>query len=290
VRTGLPKIRHDLHGFKDLVLLYEKLRGCVFEEIEIDLGDTEWFDADMCAPFGAILYRLGALMNSVRLVNIPLDVERILSKNGFLSSYGRRKIPDTWGTTIPYRRFEVKDDRYFGEYIEAEFVTRSEMPRMSRRLVKKFRESVFEIFSNAVIHSRTEHGIFSCGQYFPKRNRLDFSVVDLGTGIRRNIKELRGLDLPAEEAIKWATSGRNTTKRGPVPGGLGLKLLLEFIKLNGGRIQIISDGGYWNADRFETSTSRLGAPFPGTIVALEINTSDTCSYALKTGPSQSDIF
>ena len=36
----------------------------------------------------------------------------------------------------------------------------------------------------------------------------------------------------------WATQGRNTTKRGPIPGGLGLKLLTEFIKLNEGRLQI----------------------------------------------------
>ena len=51
---------------------------------------------------------------------------------------------------------------------------------MSAGLIKKFRESVFEIFSNAVLHSRTKLGIFSCGQFFPNRHQLDFSVVDLG--------------------------------------------------------------------------------------------------------------
>lgn len=44
---------------------------------------------------------------------------------------------------------------------------RSEMPDMSPGLLKKFRESLFEIFSNAVLHSRTELGIYSCGQLFP---------------------------------------------------------------------------------------------------------------------------
>jgi hypothetical protein len=131
-------------------------------------------------------------MNTVKL---PNDITRILSKNGFLSHYGGDKLPDTRGTTIPYKRFEAKDDRYFASYIEDEFVLRSEMPRMSVGLLKKFRESVFEIFSNAVIHSQTKLGIFSCGQYFPKRNRLDFAVADLGIGIRRNVLDNAGLVL-----------------------------------------------------------------------------------------------
>ena len=52
-----------------------------------------------------------------------------------------------------------------------------------------------------------------------------------------------------EEAIEWATRANNTTKRGDVPGGLGLKLLCEFIDLNGGSLQIVSDGGLLEAER-----------------------------------------
>ena len=43
-----------------------------------------------------------------------------MSRNGFLSYYERGKVPDVWGTTIPYQRFDVKDDRYFASYIETE--------------------------------------------------------------------------------------------------------------------------------------------------------------------------
>ncbi len=161
---------------------------------------------------------------------------------------------------------------------------------MSSGLLKKFRESVFEIFSNAVMHSRTELGIFSCGQYFPTRHRLNFSVADLGIGFRQNVKENTGLDLTAEKAIDWATRGRNTTRQGPIPGGLGLKLLREFISLNGGRIQIVSDTGYWEQEKDHTSTARFSLPFPGTVVGIEINTSDTQSYVLSSEVSESDIF
>ena len=245
MKLTLSDIRHDQSGFQAMVQLEAKTKDCLFEAVEIDMATVTWFDADMCAAFGAILYRLGENLNTVRLTNIRQNVTNILSKNGFLSHYGREKVPDSWGTTIPYQRFDVKDDKYFADYIENELIHRGEMPAMSEGLLKKFRESIFEIFSNAVLHSRTELGIFSCGQFFPRRSRLDFSVVDLGIGIRRNIKDNTGLDLASEDAIAWATKGHNTTKRGRVPGGLGLKLLGEFIDLNGGCIQIVSDAGYW---------------------------------------------
>ena len=290
MKVALPLIQHDQGGFEALVSLYAQMKDCFFENIEIDMTATVWFDADMCAALGAILYRLGDNVNTVRLTNIHSDVERILSKNGFLSNYGRKRVPDTWGSTIPYQRFDVKDDRYFGGYIEAELVHRTEMPRMSSGLLKRFRESVFEIFSNAVIHSQTRLGIFSCGQYFPKRHWLDFSVADLGIGIRQNVKDNMGLDLGPEQAIVWAAQGRNTTKRGAIPGGLGLKLLREFIDLNGGCIQIASDAGYWRQEEDRTFVAQLSHPFPGTVVSIEIDTSDTQSYVLSSELSESDIF
>ena len=290
VKIRLPEIRHNQDGFEALVQLRAKTKDCMFDDIEVDMSWTTWFDADMCAPFGAILYRLSDRVNTVKLENVPTSVNRILSKNSFLSHYGGNKLPDTWGTTIPYHRFEAKDDRYFASYIEEEFIRRSEMPKMSVGLAKKFRESVFEIFSNAVIHSQTKLGIFSCGQYFPKRNRLDFAVADLGIGIRQNVLRNAGLDLRADRAISWATEERNTTKKGKIPGGLGLKLLREFITLNRGRIQIVSDSGYWALEDGEVVTTELKHRFPGTVVSIEIDTADKRSYKLSSEISEEDIF
>src|SRR6266850_5720757 len=124
MRTRLPSIRHDKAGFEALTHLNAEMSECYLDEIAIDMAQTDWFDADMCAAFGAVLYRLGDRLNNIGLENIKPEVSRILSKNGFLSNYGRHKIPDTWGTTIPYKRFDVKDDRYFAGYIEGELVHR----------------------------------------------------------------------------------------------------------------------------------------------------------------------
>jgi hypothetical protein len=290
LKVTLPPIHHGRTGFGALVRLYAQTETCSFEDVEIDMAAVSWFDADMCAALGAILYHLSHSANTIRLTNIRANVEMVLSKNGFLSNYGRKRAPDTWGTTIPYQRFDVKDDRYFARYVETELIHRPEMPGMSPGLVKRVRESVFEIFSNSVIHSQTKLGIFSCGQYFPRRHRLDFSVADLGVGIRKNVMEHTGLDLAAEQAIVWATQGRNTTKRGKIPGGLGLKLLGEFINLNGGWLRIVSDAGCWKLEKGRTSITRLDYPFPGTVVSLEIDTSDTQSHVLAAELLESDIF
>jgi hypothetical protein len=244
----------------------------------------------MCAAFGAILYSLGENLNRVNLIHVPQDIETILSQNGFLSHYGGIQISDHWRTTIPYQRFDVKDDHYFARYIETEFIHRPEIPKMSPGLLKKFRESIFEIFSNAVLHSDTELGIFSCGQFFPHQNQLGFTVADLGVGIRQNIEDYAGLKLSPEEAIIWATEGFNTTKRGNVPGGLGLKILCEFIDLNGGSIQIVSDAGYWQRKKEKIVTKSLNYPFPGTVVSVEINTADTKVYYLASELNTEDIF
>lgn len=290
MKVALREIRHSKEGFAVLARLHAQTEHCFFNEVEIDMRSTTWFDADMCAALGAVLYRLGDQLNTVELTHICPQVERILSRNGFLCHYGRTRMPDNWGTTISYQRFDVEDDRYFSGYIENEFIHRQEIPDMSRGLLKKFRESLFEIFSNAVLHSRTQLGIFSCGQYFPAKDRLAFSVADLGVGMRQNVLGHLGTELPPEAAIEWATRENNTTKRQNIPGGLGLKLLREFIDLNQGCLQIVSDAGYWRRRSQRTSVMRLDHPFPGTVVSVEINTADKRSYALSSELTTDDIF
>ncbi len=290
MKFALPQIRHDYKSFETLVCLYEQTKEHVLDSVLIDMKATRWFDADMCAAFGAILYSLGNRLNEVNLIQIPQKVETILSKNGFLSHYGREKIPDRWGTTIPYRRFDVQDDHYFADYIEDELIHRSEIPEMSHSLLKKFRESIFEIFSNAVLHSHTKLGIFSCGQFFPNRNRLDFTVADLGVTMLENIKNYTGTELSPEEAIIWATQEGHTTKGDNLPGGLGLKILYDFIHLNGGCLQIVSDAGYWQLKDSRVITKPLTYSFPGTVASIEINTADTAAYVLVSELKAEDIF
>ena len=278
--TFPTSIRHDPAGFAELARFYAETRHCILDDIEIDMHRTSWFDADMCAVLGAIFYRLSDDLNSIEWVDLDPKVESALSRNGFISRYGREALPDHWGTTIPYQHFNVEDDRSFTEYIERGVLQRAEMPSMSPGLLKKLWESLHEIFNNAATHSRTKLGVFSCGQFYPKRNHLDFTVADLGIGIRENVNADPQRDMTAAEAISWAVQANNTTRTGEIPGGLGLALLCKFIGLNDGRIQIVSDNGYWEKKGRKINSLTLDYSLPGTIVSIEINTADTKSYRL----------
>jgi len=225
----------------------------------------------------------------VEFTSLDGGVKRILAKNSFLVDFGINVEADLNHTTMQYNRFEPEEEKIFPAYIEKHFQGKG-IPKMSEALTSRFREGILELFSNSVLHSETKFGIYVCGQYFPTRKRLDFSIADMGVGIRYNVKTKKGLDLEAHNAIAWAMEGNNTTKTGSIPGGLGLKLIRDFIELNGGRIQIISDSGYWETQKGVHSAIRFTAPFPGTLVNIEINTSDKASYRLATEPNPVNVF
>jgi len=292
VRVSLSKINSSFEGFEKLILLYRQARVCRDDSYEIDMSRVTWFDANMCAPLGAILYQYPRKYK-IKLSGLRPSLEKLLQRNGFLPNFGfnREKVFDHLGTTIEYQRFEGSDSTAFKDYVSRHFVGKG-IPNMSQVLHKKFRESIAELFENAIDHSFTQKGIFACGQYFPNASRLDFSIVDLGIGIKENVKQKLGLNLEPDAAISWAVSGENTTRqmKDGKPGGLGLKLIKEFIKLNHGKIQIASDAGYWDYDTSGESTRKFSMPFPGTTVNIEINTSDNNSYCLSSELNPEDIF
>ncbi len=284
----LGQIKTGFNGFQSILDLDKQI---VPEDYEINISN--WIDANMCAPLGAILHRKKTKNMPVRISNISLFVKSILQKNHFLSQFGVSEKPDSYGTTIEYRRFETvnKLNAYgqFQAYVTKYFRSRSlGLPEMTPALLKRFRESLFEVFWNAIEHSYTQDGIFTCGQFFPGQKRLTFSISDLGIGIDGNIYRNLQRRLPAEDAIRWAISGK-TTRRGR-SGGLGLQLIQEFIKLNQGRLIIVSSAGYWELSKGKVSTNTFSMPFPGTVVTIDIDTSDKTSYCLSSEIDSSNVF
>ncbi len=283
ITIPVGSISSDWIGFSQIADISSRMDAFNFTDIRLDMRQMTWFDGNMCAPLGAILYRSGRNLNNLALASIPSKVEELLCKNGFLTNYGRAKRIDTFETTIQYRRFEPHDDKVFNYYIDEQFRNKA-IPDMSKALHKKFLEGLMEIFLNAASHSETKMGIFVCGQSFPKKQRLDFTIADLG------INKI-GLKLPAEKANHWALEGNNTTRRGPIPGGLGLKILRKFIQLNQGRLQVISDYGYWEQHPDGTyEMSHMVYRFPGTVVNIEINTAYQNSYILSTEKTTDILF
>lgn len=286
----LHKVKSDYDGFSHLSALSEAWGSLSDERLKLDFCHCGHFDANMAAPLGAMLSRISDKKNAVEIACATSKVQEILRKNRFLKSYGYDVLEDTNHTTLPFLHIPNSDTQSFAGYL-LRHMNGKGIPRMSPNLEKAFRRSIFEIFQNCVSHSASGSGVFVCGQFYPYDGRLDLTISDAGVGIRTNVRRhLRDNKLSSTEAIKWALEEGNTTKTGDLPGGMGLKLLKDFIEFNGGKIQIASRQGFYQLSNRKEVYKKFVSDFPGTTVNLEINTKDKHAYLFTSEATSDNIF
>jgi hypothetical protein len=252
---------------------------------------TEWFDPNLSAVLGAICALTKEKGKKITITRINADLSKDLRQNLFLCEFGYECLVENSGTIITYRKFTPYEDIEFMDYIRNELLSKPDFPKHSKLLGKKINESIFELFENARTHANCKQ-IYTCGQYYPdtKTKRLDITIVDMGKTIKANVNEYLKQHLSGSEAIEWALEYGHTTKTGTVSGGLGLDIIFEFIKLNNGKIQIVSSDGYWEYHRGVIEKRLFEKPFPGTIANIEFNLDDDKSYKLKEEISLDEIF
>ncbi|WP_430232586.1 ATP-binding protein [Nitrosomonas communis] len=290
MKLNVGTVRSDYDGFDSIARIAEQSRDLRFGPAELDFSNCSFFEANMAAPLYVVVARLRDELNDVSVINLKPALDAILRKNHFLTKFQKNVLIDTNQTTVPFKTFKLQAGEQFYEYLES-YMHGKGIPAMSEGLAKRFRQSLFEIFQNAAIHSKSESGIFTCGQYFPQMHCLDFTIADAGIGIRENVRQYTGnAKMSSRAAIKWALTEGNTTKTGNQPGGLGLKLLKDFIRMNKGKLQIVSRFGYYEFSTTGENCMKLNHDFPGTCVNIEINTQDTSNYYLKSELSSNDIF
>jgi hypothetical protein len=247
----------------------------------------------LCAVLGAILSEANKNFNDISILNLRNAQESVFSRNHFLASFGGAKIHDHFDTTIKYRRNKLSDDKLIKEFLYSELINKPDFPKLSSAAKKEIIRSIFEIYSNAIIHGDCTE-VFSCGQFYPQKlpPRIDFTIVDMGKTIKSNVNQFLGATMSGIEAIEWAIKESNTTKPKDrnIPGGLGLKLICEFARMNNGKVQIVSSDGCWQLTRNNEERFTLDYPFPGTIVNLEFNLDDKSFYYLEEENEESIIF
>ena len=69
----LANITSDYAGYKQLIDLNN-----LADELILDMTQAYWLDANMSAPLGALLYRLGRRGNTIHLANLNPPVKQIL--------------------------------------------------------------------------------------------------------------------------------------------------------------------------------------------------------------------
>jgi hypothetical protein len=230
------------YGHDKLLRLYNECNQYHNTAITVCFKDLKWIDANMAALLQAIVNKLERENELVLLADLTKSKMDylFLFRNGFFKEEGA--FIEQTGTSIRLKDFSKGDDDKFVEYIESDFI---DFPRLvlSRDSKEVMIQCLIEIFNNYEIHSIANHPIHLCGQYYPTRKKLKFTIVDVGIGFFKPISEKSSQIESSEQAINWALVLGNTTKK-DAPGGLGLPELLQSMKDNNGYLEIISGDAY----------------------------------------------
>lgn len=266
----------DLSSYEKLVNLYAKYITKENEKIEIHLEG--WFDANLSAVLGGICEKL-LDKHKISLRCGKTDIERILKRNGFYEAHlGGEKFPDSNHSTIPYLNIPVKKETDFTVYLQDKLLSHERMPKLMDNAKKAIQQSILEVISNVGQHSHSQK-FYTCGQYFYKKHKFAFCIVDTGIGFAESIKQKFNQNLTSQQAIEWAIQEGNTTKS--VTGGLGLSLIREFIEANQGELYIISGNAILYVKDGRKEYKILKNFFDGVIVNMVFKTDDNKKYGLK---------
>jgi hypothetical protein len=277
VQLGEDSIYTDVSGFRQLLRFYEECRKFSHTKIYIQLDNVLWLDGNLCAILGALLYRLKKEQN----LEFCIDADQVARKCGILfhnnfipidqnlSSYKKQSC-------IPYKGFYSKQKDEFMDYLEHELLVHPAMPKFSELTKEKLIDDLTEVYANIDKHAETDDPFFVCGQYYPRKEMLHFTICDLGVGFFKKINERKPDSIKScGDAILWAVKGNST--KPDAPGGSGLKNLHEYLDGNLGGLQVYSGDAGWCSKTMKISTlfptgiTNLRNNFRGATINLEFS-------------------
>lgn len=132
-----------------------------------------------------------------------------------------------------------------------------------------------EVFNNIFDHSKSPVTGYIITQYYPKNNKLSFSVCDFGIGIPTSIKE--AINVTEQDFHDWKAILKSLEKgfsinSTPRNRGFGLNNILEFTESSRGRLLIISNDGI--VEKKAGQMYRAGSEgfnFSGTLIKVEVD-------------------
>lgn len=265
-------------GFSTLARLHDQLLRAPAAPLLLDCQDLTWLDAHLCAPLAAILASAASRLQPVaQFTNLVSEVQLSLTRSGLLPPFGYNIVQDRYHTALPLQRFRNGEVRF---YEQAKiWLSHDKLPKMTPKARALLEQSVNELFANVTEHAQSHLGAFTCGQYFPKLNRLKFALSDAGIGIPNRVRSLdRNAGFDDDQALRWVLAG-NSTRR-DLPGGSGLQVVKAFIHMNGGCLQVVSGRVFYEYHRGGEYTSLLPVGSLGTTIGLEVDTADDAVYCV----------
>ncbi len=266
------EFRTSVLGFRRLMSFYHAMCSQRGKSVNLHFGRISFFDANMSAVLLAIIEEL-KINNKVRF---NVDYEQIKSsceilvRNGFAAALlSETKVNDERQSTVPIKLFGPTDADQFASYIENDFLAhRGLIGKLSAQVVDDIKGNYYEIFGNVECHAQTRRPVYTCGQYYPKKNEFKFTLVDVGIGFLKNISATHPKIRTSSEAVGWALSGNNSNKKGKTKGGTGLKSISKYCEVERGEFHIVSGDCYWVRNGTKIVESTLDEYFCGTTIHL----------------------
>jgi hypothetical protein len=272
----IPTLNDRAWDFDQLFGIWSQAND-YFEEMRVDFSGCGFLRPNAVAFLGGLARLIESRLGTVVFDWSTLHNDAVmmnLRQNGFAGAFGHPS-PGWTGNSIPYREDRSRDANEIMDYLEHYWLGRGWV-RVSQRLRDAIVGHMWEIYNNAFEHSDSEIGVFSCGQHFQNKNELVLSVVDFGQGIAAKVRNFLSRDsragsLTAASCLKWAFQRGTTTKpREEGPGGLGLDLLKEFIRVNHGKLELYSNEGYGVIDSAGEHFRNLSVSFEGTVFHITL--------------------
>ena len=139
--------------------------------------------------------------------------------------------------------------------------------------------SVGEILMNACMHAEAKEGIVFVGEYVVERNILNLSVYDKGIGFRTRIVDYLGDNtMTSKDAILWALKEGHSIDKQNRTSGIGLNETVDFMRRNGGLLEIISGNACWRMFEGEVESIELPEAIEGALVNFSIVIDNSKSY------------
>lgn len=251
------------------------------EAFTLDMSSANWVNAPSVAALGAAIEWLTASGMAISVV-LPTDgkVRAILRRNGFTSRFIGGERYDPYGSVLPYETFDVGEAEAVLAYVQDRFLGREELAELPDDFREGMHLAFWELHANSEEHGRARR-VHVAGQYYPNDHSLSFQITDDGVGFKQCVNSALSCEWTALECIAWATQPSKSTRRSGVPGGLGLKTLIDIVGANRGQLQIVSGDGYWELSNRGNVQHVLPFTCPFTAVTVTVNTDEASLAALS---------
>lgn len=281
-------VKQNIAQSNQLLKLYDRVKNTSENSVRLNLSKTE-----SLTPFGIILltatinecFRRGLHCSYIKPKNLKL--QRFFREIGFNKFFGLpgqgQQVDKIESGIVQLRKLSGLDASVLDTLIKIlDFHL-----KLSPGIKGSLRMSLLEAMQNVVDHSNAPD-YYLCSWNYKQKKQLRLCIADAGIGVPEALKKNPKYALVENdhEAISLSTmEGVSSVK--PGIRGLGLNHIKNFIKVNKGRMAIISGNGkvFWKFDRGETLNQKMEMSFSGTVLKLLINTDKEGFYFLS---SESD--